>query len=570
MHASRDARRRCRCGPWQACERSFLEDLSIFIQRESFCANEKIPAEPNQLIILMQGVATRGGAIIVVGGHWGDVILTSPMLQDTRGAKALSYCEIATLSREALMSTLVGYPVSARTVRTASIKMGVARAMMVISMYARMHAAKQARKKTRQRQRAAVHRAAQEAAQAAADAARQQAEHAAYLAQQMRGDGGDSLHGGFEYGTPFTPYPDPPRRLPFTDNGHGAVLTGAMGAAPGSPLYLQHMQPPPSQLPSAAPVVASGAQSATPGSSPKPRGKKGGRKGVPPGSKSKGGAAGGAAEESGGAIVSSQQADGGADPATSAMQQAMQQAMGTVVQQQLQQGVPSSVIVQQLLEQGVSAAMLPPGLLPGMAPSSPEARLGSPKASFTPVGPKVRPATVLRQMRAMLEEPAERAGGRAGVGMEDIIGMAAAGGAWSDMGALTDGLHPPQGTRSMVSKSCTLERAATAAGGSGHAGAAAAVDLGGPIALAEANRKLDALLASQSETAKQVQRIEAQLGRLDVVAENVARINYTLRRAAESNRAETEANRAPRSGAVGGGRARSRAGTRGFPDDLGA
>ena len=36
----------------------------------------------------------------MVGGHWGDVILTAPMLQDQRPAKALSYCEIAKLSRE--------------------------------------------------------------------------------------------------------------------------------------------------------------------------------------------------------------------------------------------------------------------------------------------------------------------------------------------------------------------------------------------------------------------------------------------------------------------------------------
>ena len=36
------------------CERSFLDELSIFIQRESFCANDKIPALPSQLIILMQ------------------------------------------------------------------------------------------------------------------------------------------------------------------------------------------------------------------------------------------------------------------------------------------------------------------------------------------------------------------------------------------------------------------------------------------------------------------------------------------------------------------------------------
>ena len=58
----------------------------------------------------MQGVVTRGGAIIGVGGHWGDVIITSPMLRDTREAKALGYAEIAKLTRAALIETAKGYP----------------------------------------------------------------------------------------------------------------------------------------------------------------------------------------------------------------------------------------------------------------------------------------------------------------------------------------------------------------------------------------------------------------------------------------------------------------------------
>ena len=61
----------------------------MFIERESFCAKEKIPSGPDILNILMQGVATRGGAIIAVGGSWGDIILNSPLLRDTREAKAL-------------------------------------------------------------------------------------------------------------------------------------------------------------------------------------------------------------------------------------------------------------------------------------------------------------------------------------------------------------------------------------------------------------------------------------------------------------------------------------------------
>ena len=40
---------------WLAkCEREFLEDLSVFIQREAFAAKERIPSGPDILNILMQ------------------------------------------------------------------------------------------------------------------------------------------------------------------------------------------------------------------------------------------------------------------------------------------------------------------------------------------------------------------------------------------------------------------------------------------------------------------------------------------------------------------------------------
>lgn len=120
------------------CERAFLEDLSVYIQREAFAPKEKIPSGPENLNVLMQGVATRGGAILAPGGHWGDVIISSPMLRDTREAKALGYCEISKISREAIVETSRLYPASGALIRQAALKIAVARAMVVIAMYARM------------------------------------------------------------------------------------------------------------------------------------------------------------------------------------------------------------------------------------------------------------------------------------------------------------------------------------------------------------------------------------------------------------------------------------------------
>jgi hypothetical protein len=187
----------------QACEREFLEELSVFIERESFCAKERIPSGPELLNILMQGVATRGGAIIAVGGSWGDVIITSPILRDTREAKALGYCEVAKLSRDALMHTAEAYPMAAKIIRAASLKIAVARAMMVISMYARVHQSRQKRRKEEREQRREATRAAQAAAMHAYNSHHAMLAHGYGYGPPPPGFGAPA--GGFH--TPYGNYP---------------------------------------------------------------------------------------------------------------------------------------------------------------------------------------------------------------------------------------------------------------------------------------------------------------------------------------------------------------------------
>ena len=81
------------------------------------------------------------------------------MLQDTREAKALGYCEIAKLSRDALVATSCNYPDSAAVIREAGLKVAVARAMMVISMYARACMRLSSRRGRRERERKAAEEA---------------------------------------------------------------------------------------------------------------------------------------------------------------------------------------------------------------------------------------------------------------------------------------------------------------------------------------------------------------------------------------------------------------------------
>ncbi len=85
----------------------------MHITREAFAPKEKIKAV-DHLIVLVVGVATRAGNIVTPGGHWGDIIVSSKSLRDTREAKALGYCEVASLLRDDLLYVMKEYPESAK------------------------------------------------------------------------------------------------------------------------------------------------------------------------------------------------------------------------------------------------------------------------------------------------------------------------------------------------------------------------------------------------------------------------------------------------------------------------
>jgi hypothetical protein len=123
-----------------ACERSFLEDLSIYLRREAFEVNSDIRSD-GRLTILVQGVASRAGTIITAGtpgGSWGDIILTSKRLRDTRLARALSYCEVAQVERAHLFKVAEMHPNSASVIREAGLRLATWRAIILISSFVRM------------------------------------------------------------------------------------------------------------------------------------------------------------------------------------------------------------------------------------------------------------------------------------------------------------------------------------------------------------------------------------------------------------------------------------------------
>lgn len=126
-------------GVWflAACEREMLEDLSLFIEREGFAPAEMIPSN-DCLNVLVQGVCSRGGVILTQGAFWGDAVINSPVLRNTKEAKALSYCEIAQVSRRAIIEVASKYPRSATTLRNAGLLLATKRGLVLTARIAQI------------------------------------------------------------------------------------------------------------------------------------------------------------------------------------------------------------------------------------------------------------------------------------------------------------------------------------------------------------------------------------------------------------------------------------------------
>lgn len=83
---------------------------------------------------MTRGVAARAGNILTVSMCWGeDIIISSPLLRDSRNASALTYLEIASLSREDIHEAIANDYESAYIVRQAALKIAMQRAIVLIS-----------------------------------------------------------------------------------------------------------------------------------------------------------------------------------------------------------------------------------------------------------------------------------------------------------------------------------------------------------------------------------------------------------------------------------------------------
>jgi len=113
-------------------ERACLVELALQIERAVYAPREKVP--PLGLNILMRGVCAKAGTILTPISTWGeDVVVSAVVLRDTRAVSALTYVEVAYLTREAFDRALAAFPESARVIKNAAIKIAMQRAIVVVS-----------------------------------------------------------------------------------------------------------------------------------------------------------------------------------------------------------------------------------------------------------------------------------------------------------------------------------------------------------------------------------------------------------------------------------------------------
>ena len=80
----------------------------------------------------------RKGNILTPPAHWGDdMVVSSVSLRDVRHASALTYVEVATLSRDDLDDVLANFPASAAIIRQAAMRVAMKRAVVIISEFVR-------------------------------------------------------------------------------------------------------------------------------------------------------------------------------------------------------------------------------------------------------------------------------------------------------------------------------------------------------------------------------------------------------------------------------------------------
>eukprot|EP00325_Prymnesiales_sp_UTEX-LB-985_P013617 CAMPEP_0174748476 /NCGR_PEP_ID=MMETSP1094-20130205/93561_1 /TAXON_ID=156173 /ORGANISM="Chrysochromulina brevifilum, Strain UTEX LB 985" /LENGTH=375 /DNA_ID=CAMNT_0015953519 /DNA_START=33 /DNA_END=1160 /DNA_ORIENTATION=+ len=117
------------------CDSECLIQLAGQLHQQGFPPRERMNS--TRLNILESGIAARSGDLLYGGDCWGqDMILTAPVLRDTRLATALTYVEVVSLTRDELFSVLLDWPESRKIVQNAAVRMALKRTVLLLKAYA--------------------------------------------------------------------------------------------------------------------------------------------------------------------------------------------------------------------------------------------------------------------------------------------------------------------------------------------------------------------------------------------------------------------------------------------------
>ena len=111
---------------------AFLVHLSRRLQPFVYAPRESVPI--GQLCIVHRGLVLYGGRVFSQGRVWGeDMILSTSLLQLKFVPRAMSFVEIFTLSREALVSVASFFPQAERSIRRAVVRLATRRAFIFVA-----------------------------------------------------------------------------------------------------------------------------------------------------------------------------------------------------------------------------------------------------------------------------------------------------------------------------------------------------------------------------------------------------------------------------------------------------
>jgi hypothetical protein len=111
-----------------------MRSLAEKLIPECFERGERLVHPSPTLNLITRGTVVRGGK--PVQHYWGeDLIVSSSALRDNRRVMALTYVELATITRGDIFETLADFPESAKTIHVAAMKIAMSRAVQLISRF---------------------------------------------------------------------------------------------------------------------------------------------------------------------------------------------------------------------------------------------------------------------------------------------------------------------------------------------------------------------------------------------------------------------------------------------------